>query len=140
MDDGGRFPLRRTLTAWTLLAVAMTANGIFRETVLRPAFDARADVISAALGIGLILGVTAIALRPLPQAGLGRLAAISALFVALTVVFEVVIGRAVDHKTWAELAANYAFWKGRLWPIVLLVVALTPFVWGRARSRVQRPR
>ena len=49
----------------------------------------------------------------------------------LTVLFELLFGHYVDHKSWAELAANYALWNGRLWPIVLAVLAFTPFVWGR---------
>src|SRR5688500_3367933 len=112
-------PLKRALIVWLILAVLMSANGVFRETVLRPSLgDRPADLLSAALGITLILVVTAFGFRPLIGLRLSQLVAVSLLLVGLTVVFEFVMGRFVDHKSWAELAANYAFWRGRLWPLV----------------------
>ena len=132
-------PLMRVLTVWLILAVLMSANGILRETVLRSSLgDRPADVLSAALGITLILVVTAFGFRPLAGLALSRLIAVSVLLVGLTVVFEVVIGRLVDHKSWAELAGNYAFWRGQLWPLVLAVVALSPILWGRWAPVAQR--
>ena len=125
-------PLRRVLTIWVILAVLMTANGMFRETVLRPSLgDRPADLLSAALGITLILVATAFGFRPLVGLPLARLLAVSLLLVGLTVAFEIVIGRLADHKSWAELAGNYAFWRGKLWPLVLAVVAISPILWGR---------
>ena len=126
-------PWPRVLGLWLLLAVLMSANGVFRELVLRPTFGGvPADGLSAAIGIALILSATRVLLQPvLAGASTAQLAAVSVALVVLTVAFECVVGRAVDHKSWAELAANYAFWRGRLWPWVLLSLALSPFVWGR---------
>jgi hypothetical protein len=62
------------------------------------------------------------------------------MLVVLTVAFEFLIGRYVDHKSWADLVGNYAIWRGRLWPIVLLVLALTPFLWGRWLPATTRAR
>jgi hypothetical protein len=124
--------LLRTFGVWLLLAFLMSANGIFRETVLKSQLGPRpADVLSAALGITMILFVTAIGFRPLSGAPLDRLVVVSVLLVGLTVGFEFLVGRTVDHKSWAELLGNYAIWRGRLWPTVLVVIALTPFLWGR---------
>ena len=122
----------RFVGVWLLLAVLMSANGVLREAVLRRWVGTPpADVLSAAIGIVLILLVTAVGFRSLVGASTGRLLAISALLIAITVVFELVVGRTVDHKSWADLLGNYAIWRGELWPLVLLVVALTPFLWGR---------
>ena len=121
----------RILGVWVVLAILMSANGALREMLLRPSLGAGADVVSAALGVAIILAVTAFGFRALAGATTNRLTAISVLLVAVTVVFELVIGRTVDHKSWAELFGNYAIWRGQLWPLVLLVVALTPFIWGR---------
>ena len=108
-------PVLRILAVWLILAVLMSANGVFRETVLRTSLgDRPADLLSAALGITLILVVTAFGFRPLAGLPLARLLAASLLLVGLTVAFEMVMGRLVDHKSWAELAGNYAFWQGRL--------------------------
>ena len=125
-------PIPRVLSVWLALAVLMTANGVFREAFLRPQMGTRpADGVSAVLGIALILVVTAVGFRPLVGLSLGRLIGVSLLLVGLTVLFEIVIGRTVDHKSWAELAGNYAIWRGKLWPLVLAVVAATPLLWGR---------
>jgi hypothetical protein len=130
----------RVLGTWLALAVAMSANGVFREIVLRPALDSRMpDILSASLGIAIIVLITRWLLRadaPLP---LSRVAFVSALLVVLAVAFELLMGRYVDRKSWSELAANYAFWRGRLWPLVLSTVALMPFVWGRWWTRDAAP-
>lgn len=122
----------RLVGAWVLLAILMSANGIFRELVLRPSLGSTAaDIISAALGIAIILLATRYLLRPLVGRPMSQLAGASAILVALTVAFEVLVGHYVDRKSWSELVGDYAIWRGRLWPIVLLILALTPFLWGR---------
>ena len=129
---------RRIVATWAALAVLMSANGVFRETVLKNAFSSEvANVLSVALGITVILLVTSFAFRPLAGESPRRLAVASVLLVVLTVVFEFTIGLTVDGQSWSELAANYAFWRGELWPFVLLVVALTPFIWGRWYARAR---
>lgn len=131
--------IARVLLVWLLLAVLMSANGIFRESVLVPqAGRAAADILSAVLGLGIILSVTGIFFRGLAGESTGRLARIGAVLVAATVVFELVIGRLVDGRSWSELAANYAIWRGRLWPILLVTLGLTPFIWGRWLASRQR--
>ena len=125
-------PLMRALMVWIILAILMSANGVFRETVLRQSLgDRPADVLSAALGISLILVVTAFGFRPLVGLPPARLATVSVILVGLTVAFEIAMGRLVDHKSWSELAGNYALWRGRLWPLVLATVAISPFLWCR---------
>lgn len=126
----------RVLGTWFLLAILMSGNGIFRELVLRRLVESQtADVVSAMLGVAIIVLITRWLLRtgaPLP---VSRLAGVSALLVGLTVAFEFLFGHYVDGKSWSELAWNYAFWRGRLWPFLLLTIALMPFVWGRWRAR-----
>lgn len=124
--------IARVLAVWLLLAIAMSANGIFRELVLRPGTGpVTADILSAILGIGIIVAITGWLLRPSVRQPIAHLVRVSVLLVGLTVAFEFLFGHYVDRKSWSELAANYAFWRGRLWPLVLLTLALMPFVWGR---------
>ena len=125
--------LTRLLVAWSILAVAMTANGVFREAVLkRLVAPSTADALSAATGILLILLVTRLGFSArVATATPVELWLSTAMLVGMTVAFEFVVGRFVDHRSWSELLANYQFWNGRLWPLVLLVLASTPFLWGR---------
>lgn len=118
------------------MAVAMTANGIFREAGLKRWMDAQAaDLTSAAVGAVIILLLTFFFFRPLAGSTTRTLLVVSIFLVVLTVIFEFAIGRLVDRKSWSELLENYAIWRGRLWPALLLLIALTPFLWGRWLAR-----
>jgi hypothetical protein len=123
------------LGVWLLLAVAMSLNGIVREVALVPALKrTAADIVSAALGITIILAVTRPFLRPFAGRAAARPGRIAVAWLALTVAFEFLFGHYVDGKSWSELAANYAIWRGRLWPVVLSTVGLAPFLWLRWRA------
>ena len=116
----------------------MSANGVFREAVLNDAMTAdRANLASAVIGVFLILVITRLFFRPLGGAPTSMLVRTSAALIIMTVVFELAIGRLVDRKTWGELIENYALWRGHLWPIVLAVLAATPFLWSKRRSERQ---
>jgi hypothetical protein len=133
---------RRLLAAWLLLAVLMPLNGIARELGLKRLLDhGLADVLSAFLGVVIILLVTRTIFRIAPGTPTRRLLAMGALLVVMTVAFETTFGR-LEGKSWSELLENYAFWRGRLWPFVLLTLALTPLLWGlspRTRSSPSPP-
>ncbi len=122
----------RFAAVWAVMAVAMTANGIMRELVLKQMLNAgNADALSALLGVALIAVITSIGFRAIGDATAMELLTLSVALVAATVVFETVLGRVVDHKSWSDLLAHYDLLHGELWPLVLLWLALTPFVWAR---------
>jgi hypothetical protein len=125
--------LERTLGVWLVILPLMIANGIFREAVLVPWFGrGTADLASAALGIVIILAVTRPFLRRASDRSYRALARISVLWLGLTVAFEFFFGHYVDGKPWPELLANYAIWRGNLWPLVLASLVAAPFLWGRS--------
>lgn len=131
--------LIKLLGLWVILAVAMIANGVFRETVLQPRFGLpSADVLSAVMGLVIILAVTRPFFKPLAGSTPPELLIVSAVLVILTVIFEFTFGHWVEGKSWRELAGDYAIWRGRLWPIVLLVLAASPFIWARPSNARQR--
>ena len=120
------------LRVWLIILPAMIVNGALREVVLRPTVGPRAsEVISAALGIAIIVVFTRYLMRPIAGRSPGELVRASVTLVLLTVAFEFLFGRYVDGRSWAELLENYAIWRGHLWPVVLLSLAFMPFVWGR---------
>jgi hypothetical protein len=123
---------RIVVRAWVVLAALMTANGILRELVLRPRIGvAAAGIGSVMSGAVIILLGTRYLLRALRGASGAALAAASVALVVLTVVFEFSFGHWVDGKGWSELTAAYAIWHGEPWPLLLALLALTPFIWGR---------
>lgn len=122
------------------MAIAMSANGVFREMVLKRSLSAQsADIASAAVGAVIILLLTRFFFRPLAGAATRTLLFVSVALVAVTVIFEFTIGRLVDRKSWSELLGNYAIWRGHVWPVILLLIALTPFIWGRWLARDVKP-
>jgi hypothetical protein len=139
----GAPPPRRSIRAavwapailgWLAMAVAMTLNGILRETALVPSLGARtAGAISAATGIALLQVIAWLALRQ-KHASTGQLIGIAGAWLVLTLAFEFGFGHYVDQKSWTELIANYDLLHGRLWPLVLASLVASPFLWGRERS------
>ena len=126
----------RFAAIWVIMAVAMTANGITRELVFKRVMNpGNADVLSAILGVALIAVITVIGFRAVANASTGELLTLSGALVVATVLFESVLGRVVDHKSWSEVLAHYNLFSGELWPLVLAWLAVTPFVWARWTRR-----
>jgi hypothetical protein len=131
---------RRAVGVWALLAFAMVANGVARFVVLVPLLGERGgEVASGALGIALILVITRPFIRTLDFVDPRGLGEIAVLWVGLTVGFEFAFGHFVAGASWAALIANYDLLAGRTWPVVLAVVAASPFIWRpRHRSFARR--
>jgi hypothetical protein len=128
--------LSRFAGVWAIMAVAMSANGIARELVLKRSLNAgNANALSAIVGIALLSVITSIGFRGIGNATGAQLLALSAALVVVTVLFETVLGRAVDHKSWSAVLAHYDLRRGELWPLVLGWLALTPFIWARWARR-----
>jgi len=120
----------RALGVWGLLALAMVANGVARLYLLVPLLGERgAEWASAAIAVALILLITRPFVRSLAPAGDGTFRGVAALWVGMTVAFELGFGHWVAGASWAELLANYDLRAGRPWPLVLAMVAAAPFVW-----------
>jgi hypothetical protein len=57
---------------------------------------------------------------------------------ALTVAFEFLFFHYVGGEPWPELLANYDLSEGRLWPLILLWVAVAPYLFYRHAFRAKR--
>lgn len=125
---------RRLLGAWLLLAVLMPLNGALREFGLKRVLDSpAAELLSAALGIAIILIVTHAVFRIAPETPNKALWQMSFVLITLTIKYELAVG-VLGGQSWREMAANYAIWRGRPWPLVLLTLGLTPFIWRPRRT------
>ena len=119
----------RLLGTWLLLALLMPLNGAVREFGFKRVMpSAAAEVVSVLTGILVILGTTRWLFRVPADATSAQLAPQAAMLVALTVAYEFGIGFA-GGRTLAEMLENYAIWRGRLWPLVLIALAATPWLW-----------
>lgn len=119
----------RLLLTWLLLAVLMPMNGALREFGFKKLMPvAAAEVLSVATGIVVILLTTRWLFRIPATAVSKQLAIYAVILVGLTVAYEFGIGFA-GGKSVAEMLENYAIWKGKLWPLVLLALGATPWIW-----------
>ncbi len=123
----------RGVVVWVILMVAEIGHGILRETYLKPLVgDFRARQVAVLTGSCLLFGITW-GMVGWMRAG-RRAWAVGAMWVVLTVCFEVWAGRALAGRTWAEVGADFAVWRGGLLPLGLLVLGAAPAVAGRLRG------
>jgi hypothetical protein len=123
----------RLLLTWLLLAVLMPLNGALREFGFKRWMpDGSAEVLSVVTGIVVILATTRLLFRIPADTPTATLLLQSAILVALTVTYEFAIGLR-GGQSLREIAGAYAFWRGETWLLILVTIALTPFLW---RGRV----
>lgn len=118
--------------AWCLILCLAVVNGVFREAVLIPGLGKPwALMLSGVLLCMCIAGVSIwlvrygrpITLRHGVGVGVGWLGA--------TLLFELGLGRLVQHQSWETLWEAYTFKDGNLWSVVLLVTLVAPAVAAR---------
>jgi hypothetical protein len=124
----------RAVLVWLLLLVLAVANGFFRESLLVPQMGAGGGrVVSTLLLSALILGATWLTIGWIAPPTPGAAAAIGFAWLLLTLAFEFGFGRATG-KSWSELLADYDVLSGRIWPLVLVVTTVAPWLTGRLRG------
>ena len=130
----GAMTVLRALLVWVLLLLLAIANGVLREAVLIPRLGTVAgQAFSGVLLSVLVLAVAYLALPWLRARGAGQLWGVGLGWLALTLVFEFSFGL-LRGRTLAELLAAYRFEGGNLWPVVLAVTALAPWLAARLRG------
>ena len=131
---GGASLAVRALAVWAAILVLAVANGGLREAVLIPRLGTVAgQAFSGVLLSVLVLAVAYLALPWLRARGEGQLWGVGLGWLALTLVFEFSFGL-LRGRTLAELLAAYRFEGGNLWPVVLAVTALAPWLAARLRG------
>lgn len=126
-------PFRAVLSWFVLLAIAFL-NGAIRQFAYPSTLgDFAARQVAAGVG-AVALGVTIwFILRRWPLSRAPQAWATGALWAALTVAFEVALVRG-GGRPWDDVIAQYALWKGSLWPLLVLWVLAAP----AALSALQR--
>ena len=124
---------------WALILVCAVLNGAFREGFLLP----RYGLVSAFVLSGLLLSVciVLVSLVAVPwfgRPGGSRYLLLGLFWVSLTLVFEFSFGRLAQHRSWSQLLEPYTFKDGNLWPAVLIVTALSPWLAAHLRGLDRR--
>lgn len=114
-----------------MVAIAV-ANGAVREAGLRRWLpESRARQVSTLLLIVFFALYMAAIFRLWPVASAQQALAVGATWLALTLAFELGLGRWVSHRSWSQMLAAYNLLAGRLWMLVPLWVAIAPYVFWR---------
>ena len=133
----GRLPLRELL-AWLVVIAAETAHGVLRGMPLVPHVgDLRARQIDAPVGSIIVLAVASLSARWVAARVRLHLLGVGLLWVVLTVLFEIGLGRFVLGLPWERVAEDYDPARGDLLGFGLLVMRCRR--WWRRGCRNPRP-
>lgn len=125
----------RYLVAWfVMLGVAMVNGGLRDMTYGKQLPELLANQLSCLSGITLLGVVMYLYVRHWKLGSARQAIYIGLFWMALTMAFEFLFFHYVGGHSWAELLANYDIVQGRLWPLVLVWVAVAPYVFYRFAS------
>jgi hypothetical protein len=137
MDAGSRSGevalWRRAAAVWMLVILAETVHGILRELLLAPAVGAlAARQIGVPVGCVIIFAIAWGTVRWIGASGHRQWLAIGALWVALTVVFEISLGLAIG-ASWTRILSDYNPARGGFMLFGLAFMGIAPWLAARMR-------
>ena len=139
---GERTALWKILAVWLVMLLVSAANGTVRDlTYGKHLGELTAHQLSTAASVLLLGAVMRRFARLCPPASAREAASIGLLWLALTLAFEFLFFHYAGGHSWSELLGNYNMLKGRIWPLVLIWIAIAPYVFfrfDRARSAVNK--
>jgi hypothetical protein len=119
----------RAFLLWSAIIPLAIANGALRDAVLTKLVGAApARLFSGLMLSAIIFGWTVLTISWIRAPQLWIYVVIGVCWFMLTVAFEFTFGRFVAKHSWDELLRAYRFEGGDIWPIVLVVVAISPIV------------
>lgn len=127
---------KRALAVWLLIILAETIHGILRGLFLVPVLgDFRSRQIGAVTGSFIILAVAYFCLRWIGATAPPLLLRIGAVWVILTITFEVCLGRATG-ASWERIFSDYRIDQGGLLAFGMVILLLSPWIahWLRSRT------
>jgi hypothetical protein len=124
----------RSFIVWVVIMLAEVLHGTLRVLLLQPLTgDFRARQVSVFTGSLMILGIVILFIRWIAAKTVWQLIGVGVLWLALTILFEVLFGLFVIGDTWERLASDYNLLEGGLMPLGLLFFALSPLVATKLR-------
>ncbi|MGB5631368.1 MAG: hypothetical protein WBM86_01145, partial [Waterburya sp.] len=110
---------------WLVFILAESLNGTARILWLVPYLgDRPAHQISFVIGSVLVLTIAILFVRWLQASHFSQLLYVGVLWLLLTVVFEIVLGRLILGYSWSQIGADYNLLQGGLMPIGLVLLVL----------------
>ena len=121
--------LLRAFLVWLVLIGVETAHGVLRTRLLVPLVgDLPARQIGVLIGSVLIFGVAYLFIRWIAAPTKHQLLAVGLLWVVLTVLFEIGLGRFVLGLPWEGITEDYDMTRGGFMGLGLLFMAVSPLL------------
>jgi len=128
----------KALLVWLLLALAETLHGIARVRLLnRRLGDRRARQVGVGTGALLILALSWLTVPWVGVTSTREALLVGALWLALMLAYDLLLGRFVFHFPWRRLAAEFDPRQGGLLAFGMGVLALAPLAVALARGLLQ---
>ena len=126
--------LKRAVCVWIILIAIEFIHGVLRAMFLVPVVgDFRSRQIGVFTGSVLILAVTYMLVTWLRTTETKALIGVGALWVMLTVAFELGFGHYAFGRSWMDLASDYDIRRGGFLLIGMAVMMLAPLIAARMR-------
>ena len=127
--------LLRGLAVWILIALAETVHGMLRTIFLEPRVgDLASRQIGVLTGSLMILAITYFTIDWVGASKAKQLAAVGTLWLVLMLILEVTLGRALG-LSWERIVSDYVPSQGGFMIVGMTVLALSPSIAFRLRSR-----
>jgi hypothetical protein len=130
----------RALGLWFLLMAAETLQGLWRVKLLTgwlgDEFARDAGVFTGSL---ILLLIAFVCLDWIQARDRSTQLLVGSTWVALTIAYDVALGRLAFDRSWSEIAAGFDLFHGRLLPFGLAFLLFAPLLAARLRGRIGRP-
>ncbi len=131
--------LLRALLVWLVIIAVETFHGILRTLLLVPMMgDFPARQISVLTGSLLIFGVTLFFINWIEARSRLQLLIVGTIWVLLTILFEIALGRLVLNLSWERITEDYDITRGGFLGFGLLFMAVSPLLATRFQ-RIKPP-
>ena len=125
----------RSVLVWFVLIAAEIVHGILLAIALVPLVgEFRSNQIGVFTGSAIILVIACLTIRWIGATQRSELLLVGAIWLLLTVAFEVLFGRVVVGLSWDRIASDYNLLKGGLMPVGLLFLFFSPMLAARMRK------
>ncbi|MGQ9696254.1 MAG: hypothetical protein ACUVWV_16090 [Thermodesulfobacteriota bacterium] len=125
----------KAIIIWFLILWLAILNGVLREKVLIPAVGSFTGFVASGAILSICIFLVAFAAGPWYGLLTSRAWLLIGVFwLLLTLAFEFSFGRFAQHKSWADLLQAYTFRGGNIWPLVLLVTFISPWLAAKCRG------
>ena len=127
--------LVRTTAVWLVIIVAESISGTIRSLWLIPSVgEVCAGQIGFVVGVIIVITTAWLFIRWMRPEKPSALLAIGLLWAALTLAFEVALGRLVLNYSWERMLSDYDIAQGGLMLIGLAVLLFSPLIAATLRG------